>query len=135
MGQVEREGCTIALRPPPGLARATRVRALSSHPQELSSALHGAEAELRPGALTEVPLAFAPMVAGRREVLVHLVDAGAPRGAAPPLAAWLVCCRAKLPLVSKRYDIRLPLGQVASPALRFPGAPLPPARERLHAPV
>jgi hypothetical protein len=112
VGEIERQGCSLTLRAKEG---SQAVKAYSSHPAEL---VVDSSATLQLGThLSEVPFEYRPLQAGRRDILVNFVDAS---GASPkPLYSWLVSARAKLPLVSKRYDIRLPIGKPCNKKIMY----------------
>lgn len=82
-----------------------RVVAFTSHPDELTVA--PAEPFYLPAnGLTEMQLSFRPLVPGRLEVLVHVVDADT-RELVHPL---LVATDARAPTVSRTFDVEIPRG-------------------------
>ena len=112
VGEIERQGCGFALRSAQG---PKAVKAYTSHPAEV---LLDSASTLTVGQqLTEVPFQYQPLQAGRRDVLVNFVDTARP--GAPPLFSYLVTARARVPLVSKRYDIRLPLGKPCNKKIMY----------------
>ena len=72
--------------------------------------------------LSEFRVDFHPLLPGRRDVLVHIMPdsmqawAG---GGASPLSAWLLSTTARMPLVARRYDIRLQLGRVSNKKILY----------------
>jgi nephrocystin-4 len=105
------------------------VRGYSSAPGRLS--LPEPARTLGP-ALSECPVDFHPLVPGRRDVLLHFVEeapldpqqngsAAGPgmAGGVRPVSAWLLATVAKLPLLSRRYDIRLPLGRASNKKILY----------------
>lgn len=112
VGQTEREGCSLTLRTQ---GAAKKVIAMSSHPKELSVDKEGSF-EIG-SALTEVPIRYTPMQPGRKDVLVHFIEEGT--NAASPISAWLLVTRAKVPVVNKRYDIRIATGKPSSKKIMY----------------
>jgi nephrocystin-4 len=96
------------------------VRAFSSAPAVVSFPQPGRTID---AGLSEYPLDFHPLHPGRRDVLVHVVHAAQPPHALArrdkPLSAWLLATTARMPLISRRYDIRLPLGRVANKKILY----------------
>ena len=76
-----------------------RVAAFCSHPDELQ--VSPDRLTLPPGALTEINLAFRPLIPGRLDVAVHLVDLE--KGEL--VHSRLVATDARGPVVSKTYDV------------------------------
>lgn len=88
-----------------GLPTSRRVLCFSSHPDELTVA--PADGFILPAhSLTEMQLSFRPLVAGRLDILVHVVDADT-RELVHPL---LVCTDARAPTVSRTFEVELPKG-------------------------
>ena len=81
-----------------------RVAAFSSHPDELQVAPD--RLLLPAGALTEVQLAFRPLVHGRLDVMIHLVDIERRELVHSRLAAT----DARAPTVSKTFEVDLTAG-------------------------
>jgi len=112
VGEIERQGCCFTLRSKHG---PKSVTAFASHPAELvldsTSTLQLGEQ------VVEVPFQYQPCQAGRRDILVNFIDASG--GSAKPLYSWLISARAKVPLVSKRYDIRLPIGKPCNKKIMY----------------
>jgi nephrocystin-4 len=76
-----------------------RVAAFCSHPDELQ--VSPDRLTLPPGALTEINLAFRPLIPGRLDVAVHLVDLE--KGEL--VHSRLVATDARGPVVSKTFDV------------------------------
>ena len=76
-----------------------RVAAFCSHPDELQ--VSPDRLTLPPGALTELQLAFRPLIPGRLDVAVHLVDLE--KGEL--VHSRLVATDARGPVVSKTFDV------------------------------
>ena len=76
-----------------------RLAAFSSHPDELR--VSPDRLSLSPGALAEVHLAFRPLVPGRADVVVHLVDLENRR----LVHSRVVATDARGPSVSKTFDV------------------------------
>ena len=76
-----------------------RLAAFSSHPDELR--VSPDRLSLAPGALAEVHLAFRPLVPGRADVVVHLVDLENRR----LVHSRVVATDARGPSVSKTFDV------------------------------
>ena len=93
-----------------GLATTRRVCAYTSHPDELTVA--PMESFVLPAnALTEMMVHFRPLVPGRLEALIHIVDVDT-RELVHPL---VVCTDSRAPLVSKTFELELPRALQASP--------------------
>eukprot|EP00899_Mesostigma_viride_P003285 jgi/Mesvir1/12958/Mv05971-RA.1 len=79
-----------------------RVGAFSSHPEELAVA--PPSFSLVAGALAEVLLAYRPLVPGRQDVTVHVVDVAAHR----LVTAFMIATDAGMPTVSKTFEVDIP---------------------------
>ncbi|XP_057559506.1 nephrocystin-4 isoform X2 [Hippopotamus amphibius kiboko] len=88
-----------------GTQTARKVKAFSSHPQELTTDPKGVFV-LPPHAVQDLHVAVRPRGAGSRFVHLNLVDVDSHQ----LLASWLVCLSCRLPLISKAFEITLPAG-------------------------
>ena len=87
-----------------GGATARRVTAFTSHRDELHASPESFE--LPAGALTEVNLTFRPLVPGRMDMMVHLVDTERRE----LVHSRLVATETRVPNVSKTFDVDLRRG-------------------------
>jgi len=105
----------------PGGSATRRIAAFSSHPDELQVAPD--RLVLPSGALTEVQLAFRPLVPGRLDTMVHLVDLERRE----LVHSRLVSTDARAPTVSKTFEVDLCLGLRAHKKITYTN-PYPRAR-------
>ena len=99
VGQTTR--ASVAVR---GLDRTQSVRCFSSHPDELQ--VTPDRLKLVAGTLSELTLAFRPVVEGQLDVVVHVVDAAQNR----LVHSLLVATEARAPEVSKTFELEIPAG-------------------------
>ncbi|KAG8505552.1 Nephrocystin-4, partial [Galemys pyrenaicus] len=88
-----------------GTQTARKVRAFTSHPQELTTDPQGVFV-LPPRAVQDLHVAVRPWRPGSRFLRLNLVDVDLHQ----LLAAWLVCLSCRPPLISKAFEIRLAAG-------------------------
>eukprot|EP00070_Physeter_catodon_P036839 XP_028343733.1 nephrocystin-4 isoform X6 [Physeter catodon] len=88
-----------------GMQTVRKVKAFSSHPQELTTDPRGVFV-LPPRGVQELHVGVRPRRAGSRFVHLNLVDVDAHQ----LVASWLVCLSCRPPLISKAFEISLPAG-------------------------
>ncbi|XP_024615953.1 nephrocystin-4 [Neophocaena asiaeorientalis asiaeorientalis] len=88
-----------------GMQTVRKVRAFSSHPQELTTDPKGVFV-LPPHGVQDLHVGVRPRKAGSRFVHLNLVDVDAHQ----LVASWLVCLSCRPPLISKAFEITLPAG-------------------------
>ncbi|XP_029084570.1 nephrocystin-4 isoform X4 [Monodon monoceros] len=88
-----------------GMQTVRKVRAFSSHPQELTTDPKGVFV-LSPHGVQDLHVGVRPRKAGSRFVHLNLVDVDAHQ----LVASWLVCLSCRPPLISKAFEITLPAG-------------------------
>ncbi|XP_022454525.1 nephrocystin-4 isoform X3 [Delphinapterus leucas] len=88
-----------------GTQTVRKVRAFSSHPQELTTDPKGVFV-LPPHGVQDLHVGVRPRKAGSRFVHLNLVDVDAHQ----LVASWLVCLSCRPPLISKAFEITLPAG-------------------------
>ncbi|XP_047647189.1 nephrocystin-4 isoform X3 [Phacochoerus africanus] len=98
----QRTRLSLVLR---GTQSVRKVKAFSSHPQELTTDPKGVFV-LPPHAVQDLHVAVRPLRPGSRFVHLNLVDVDAHQ----LVASWLVCLSCRLPLISKAFEITLAAG-------------------------
>uniref|UniRef100_A0A8D0Q9N4 Nephrocystin-4 n=1 Tax=Sus scrofa TaxID=9823 RepID=A0A8D0Q9N4_PIG len=98
----QRTRLSLVLR---GTQTVRKVKAFSSHPQELTTDPKGVFV-LPPHAVQDLHVAVRPLRPGSRFVHLNLVDVDAHQ----LVASWLVCLSCRLPLISKAFEITLAAG-------------------------
>ncbi|XP_059997602.1 nephrocystin-4 isoform X3 [Lagenorhynchus albirostris] len=88
-----------------GMQTVRKVKAFSSHPQELTTDPKGVFV-LPPHGVQDLHVGVRPRRAGSRFVHLNLVDVDAHQ----LVASWLVCLSCRPPLISKAFEITLPAG-------------------------
>ncbi|KAJ8780661.1 hypothetical protein J1605_000704 [Eschrichtius robustus] len=88
-----------------GMQTVRKVKAFSSHPQELTTDPRGVFV-LPPHGVQDLHVGVRPRRAGSRFVHLNLVDVDAHQ----LVASWLVCLSCRPPLISKAFEITLPAG-------------------------
>ncbi|CAN0278334.1 unnamed protein product [Ectocarpus sp. 8 AP-2014] len=91
-----------------------KVRAFSSCPAEVSFEPANAF-QLVPGAYNRVELRFRPLSTGSRKIHVHLVDVDSME----IVGAWLATATAMPPVITKSYDVELPLGRACHKRIAY----------------
>eukprot|EP00903_Cladosiphon_okamuranus_P007182 g6974.t1 len=91
-----------------------KVRAFSSAPAEVSFEPENAF-QLVPGAYNRVELRFRPLSTGSRKIHVHLVDVDSME----IVGAWLATATAMPPVVTKSYEVDLPLGRACHKRIAY----------------
>uniref|UniRef100_A0A8C3YS56 Nephrocystin 4 n=1 Tax=Catagonus wagneri TaxID=51154 RepID=A0A8C3YS56_9CETA len=98
----QRTRLSLVLR---GTQTVRKVRAFSSHPQELTTDPKGVFV-LPPRAIQDLHVAVRPLRPGSRFVHLNLVDVDAHQ----LVASWLVCLSCHPPLISKAFEVALAAG-------------------------
>ncbi|KAK3594431.1 hypothetical protein CHS0354_000253 [Potamilus streckersoni] len=81
------------------------VKCFSSHPQEMS--LYPEEQfMLAAGAVHEINIAIRPMVEGHKTLYLNVVDVEFHQ----LICSWLICVNARAPMISRAFDVVLPVG-------------------------
>ncbi|XP_027420883.1 nephrocystin-4 isoform X3 [Bos indicus x Bos taurus] len=88
-----------------GTQTVRRVQAFSSHPQELTTDPRGVFV-LPPHGVQDLHVSVRPCRPGSRFAHLHLVDVDAHQ----LVASWLLCLSCRPPLISKAFEIKLPVG-------------------------
>ncbi|KAM9299299.1 LOW QUALITY PROTEIN: nephrocystin-4 [Gastrophryne carolinensis] len=83
-----------------------KVRAYSSHPQELKTTPEGTFV-LPPNGIQDLHIAVRPCKAGSRFIYLNLVDVDQHQ----LVASWLVCIASRNPIISKAFEITIPPGE------------------------
>ena len=91
-----------------------RVKCFTSHPSETAFTLKTAF-QLVPGAYNRIGMISRPLRMGNRRVLVHMVDVDSHE----LIAAWLVSTTAAAPVVTKTYDVSIPVGRSAHKKIAY----------------
>ena len=91
-----------------------RVKCFTSHPSETAFTLKTAF-QLVPGAYNSIGMISRPLRMGNRRVLVHMVDVDSHE----LIAAWLVSTTAAPPVVTKTYDVSIPVGRSAHKKIAY----------------
>ncbi|XP_062046319.1 nephrocystin-4 isoform X2 [Lepus europaeus] len=89
-----------------GTQTVRKVRAFTSHPQELKTEPRGVFV-LPPHAVQDLHVGVRPRRAGSRFVHLHLVDVDCHQ----LVASWLVCLSCRQPLISKAFEITMAAGE------------------------
>ncbi|GFR44041.1 hypothetical protein Agub_g5201 [Astrephomene gubernaculifera] len=90
-----------------------RVAAYTTHPDELT--VSPDSFVLVGGALSELLLSFRPVAAGLRDIKVNLVDSESRE----LVYALLVAAEAQGPLISRTFEVELPVGAVANKKITY----------------
>nr|XP_019602269.1 PREDICTED: nephrocystin-4 isoform X5 [Rhinolophus sinicus] len=99
----QRTHLSLVLR---GTQTLRKVRAFTSHPQELTTDPKGVFV-LPPHGVQDLHLGVRPLRAGSRFVHLNVVDVDHHQR----VASWLVCLSCRLPLISKAFEITLAVGE------------------------
>ncbi|KAM6312701.1 LOW QUALITY PROTEIN: nephrocystin-4 [Podargus strigoides] len=99
-GQLSRLSLLLRGTPAP-----RRVRAFTSHPQELQVDPHGAFL-LPASGVQDLAVGVRPRRAGSRFIYLNLVDVESHQ----LVSSWLLCLSCRQPLISKAFEISLPAG-------------------------
>ncbi|XP_045331391.1 nephrocystin-4 isoform X5 [Leopardus geoffroyi] len=99
----QRTRLSLVLR---GTQAVRRVRAFTSHPQELTTDPRGVFV-LPPGGVQDLHVGVTPRRAGTRFIHLNLVDVDYHQ----LVASWLVCLSCRPPLISKAFEITLAAGE------------------------
>uniref|UniRef100_A0A8C9JWG9 Nephrocystin 4 n=1 Tax=Panthera tigris altaica TaxID=74533 RepID=A0A8C9JWG9_PANTA len=102
-GQGRRPRLSLVLR---GTQAVRRVRAFTSHPQELTTDPRGVFV-LPPRGVQDLHVGVTPRRAGTRFIHLNLVDVDYHQ----LVASWLVCLSCRPPLISKAFEITLAAGE------------------------
>ncbi|CAM9648112.1 unnamed protein product, partial [Sphacelaria rigidula] len=91
-----------------------KVKAFSSSPAEISFEPQNAF-QLVPGAYNRVEVRFQPLFIGSRKIHLHLVDVDSME----IVGAWLATATAMPPVVTKAYDVDLPVGRASHKRIAY----------------
>eukprot|EP00945_MAST-04E_sp_MAST-4E-sp1_P007574 g7574.t1 len=91
-----------------------RVRCFSTHPGEVKFTPN-VPFQLVPGAYNKVELMNRPLRVGNKKVLVHMVDVDTHE----LVCAWLATATSTAPIVTKTYDVSIPVGRSAHKKIAY----------------